>query len=67
MVVLMRATTDRCSLSRRALVTIAGLVLAFITAQAQQAEAPAPTVVHITAERFEFRPAEVTVTAGAVI
>jgi cytochrome c oxidase subunit 2 len=40
---------------------------ALITLDAKQAEAPAPTVVRVTAERFDFTPAEVTVAAGTAI
>jgi cytochrome c oxidase subunit 2 len=44
------------------------LGLTLITLQAQQrAEAPAPRVVHVTAERFDFTPAEVTVVEGTAI
>ena len=38
-----------------------------VSVSAEQANAPAPHVVHVTAERFMFTPAEVTITPGTVI
>lgn len=48
--------------------TVAPLVAAAIaSAGAQRAEAPAPRIVRVTAERFTFTPSEIKVTPGTVI
>jgi cytochrome c oxidase subunit 2 len=49
------------------LVAVALVAAALLTVQARPAQAPSPRIVRVTAERFDFTPAEVTVPAGTAI
>ena len=51
----------------RSLVAVLAVGVAVIGVHAQPAEAPAPRVVRVTAERFMFTPSELTVAPGTVI
>jgi cytochrome c oxidase subunit II len=54
-------------LSSRGILVVSLVAWGLAGAGAQQAQAPAPRVVQVTAERFDFTPTEVTVTAGTSI
>jgi cytochrome c oxidase subunit 2 len=64
MVVLMVATA---SARRRSLTLIWFLVAAVVSISARQANAPAPRIVRVTAERFAFTPSEIKAAPGTVI
>lgn len=53
------------TVTRLVMILVAGGIM--LSASAQPAQAPAPRVVSVTAERFAFTPSEITVPAGTVI
>lgn len=53
------------TVTRLVMILVAGGIM--LSASPQPAQAPAPRVVSVTAERFAFTPSEITVPAGTVI